>query len=193
MKQVTPILVFAALVAGPLAAQHTHPGTPQPTAPAGASARPMMSGMGGMMRPGMDTMMGSHGMPAMMRGMAGMDSLMPAMHAMMAYAPAALLDRRAELRLDDDQASRLSRLAAGSRAAHDSAMMTAQHQRRTLSDAVAAGGDPAAAVRHFTAMHEAMGLAHAAHLRAALEARAMLTAGQRSLVEAAAHQHGGSR
>jgi hypothetical protein len=107
MKQVTPILVLAALVAGPLAAQHTHPGTPQPTAPAGASARPMMSGgMGGMMRPGMDTMMGSHGMAAMMMGMAGMDSLMPVMHTMMAYAPAALLERRAELRLDDDQAAR---------------------------------------------------------------------------------------
>lgn len=194
MKRVVPIVALATLVAGPLAAQHMHPGTPQPTPPpAGAPARPMMSGgMGGMMLPGMDSMMASHGMPMMMMQMAGMDSTMTSLHALMGYAPRALLERRVPLRLDDDQANRLAGIAAVKQPAHDSAMAAAQRHRRALQDALAAGGDPAAAATHFDAMHAAMGAAHAAELRAALDARAVLTAGQRSLVDAASTlNHGG--
>lgn len=182
MKRLPILLVLAAVAATPVRAQHRHP------AP---SARPAAPPMPGMMTTGRDSTRASHHMPMMMMDMAGMDSLMPAMHAMMAFAPAALLERRAELRLDDDQARRLSALANVSRPAHDSAMTAAQQHRRALRDALA-GGDPAAA-GHVAAMHAAMGSAHAVQLRASLEARAVLTAGQRSLVEAAGHQHGGSR
>lgn len=194
MKRVVPIVALATLVAGPLAAQHMHPGTPQPTPPpAGAPARPMMSGgMGGMMMPGMDSMKASHGMPMMMMQMAGMDSTMTSLHALRGYAPRALLERRAALRLDDDQVNRLAGIAAINRPVHDSAMAAAQHHRRALHEALASGGDHAAAATHFDALHAAMGAAHAAELRGALEARAVLTAGQRSLVDGApAHNHGG--
>ncbi len=180
-------LMFTALaaIASPLAAQQHH------AAPARraqqAAGCPGMSG-GHMMMGGMDsTMMQGMMMPGMM--MPGMDSMMAPMHALMAFAPAHLLERRTDLQLDNDQADRLTHIAAQSRASADSGMSTAMMHSRELSDVVKGSGDPTAATTHFTAMHDAMGLAHAAMLRAALQARAVLTPGQR---ERAAQRCGGA-
>ena len=118
--------------------------------------------------------------------------MMAPLHALMAYAPQGLLERRAALQLDSDQESRLVRIAAGGRAAHDTALAAAAHHRRALEASVASP-DPATVTAHFQEMHAAMGASHAAMLRAAVEARAVLTPGQRSLVEGAAHNHGGGR
>ena len=173
-------LLFAAVSATPLAAQHAHPQPPaQPRAPEAQAAAttpapcPMtMQGGMGMMVPGMDSMMGP-------------------LHAAMVYAPRSLLERKAVLRLDSDQESRLAGIAAVSRAAHDSARAAADQHRGQLQEAVAAAvPDPASVAAHFEAMHAAMGAAHQAMLRAALEARAVLTVGQRGMVDPAGHDAG---
>lgn len=167
MHRIALLTTVVAFAATPLAAQHAHPGAPpQP---------PMMAGM----------MHGEDGM-----GMAAMDSMMAPLHAVMAYAPQRLLERKATLRLDSEQEERLTRIAAASQAAHDSAMVAAEHHRNALEAAAAATSDPAAVTAHYEAMHAAMGAAHAAMLRAALESRAVLTAGQRGLVDVPGHDGG---
>jgi hypothetical protein len=173
-------LLVAAVSATPLAAQHAHPQQPaQPRAPEPQAAPtppapcPMaMPGGMGMMMPGMDSMMGP-------------------LHAAMAYAPRRLLERKAALRLDDDQESRLAGIAAVSQPVHDSARAASDQHHRQLVEALApAAADPASVAAHFAGRHAAMGAAHSAMLRAALESRAVLTAGQRALVDAPAHDSG---
>ncbi len=171
-------LLFAAVSATPLAAQHDHQAPPPRTVPAQQTPTPsapcpmgVQGGMG-MMMPGMDSMMGP-------------------LHAVMAYAPRRLLERKAALRLDSDQESRLAGIAAVSQPVHDSARAAADQHRRQLHEAMAAAApDPASVAAHFEGMHAAMGTAHEAMLRAALESRAVLTAGQRGLVDAPAHDAG---
>jgi len=170
-------LLFAAVSATQLAAQHDHQAPPPRTVPAQQTPVPsapcpmgVQGGMG-MMMPGMDSMMGP-------------------LHAVMAYAPRSLLERKAALRLDSDQESRLAGIAAVSQAAHDTAHAAAEHHRRALLEAAGAAPDPATVTAHFEAMHAAMGAAHAAMLGAALESRALLTAGQRGMVDAPAHEPG---
>jgi Spy/CpxP family protein refolding chaperone len=173
-------LSLIALTAGatPLAAQHDHQAPPPRTVPAQQTPTPsapcpmgMQGGMG-MMMPGMDSMMGP-------------------LHAVMAYAPRRLLERKAALRLDSDQESRLAGITAVSQPVHDSARAAADQHRRQLHEAMAAAApDPASVAAHFAGMHAAMGTAHEAMLRAALESRALLTVGQRSLVEAPSHDAG---
>lgn len=170
-------LLFAAVSATPLAAQHAHPRPPaQPRAPEpqAAPTAPAPCPMG--MQGGMGMMM------------PGMDSMMVPLHAVMGYTPRRLLERKVALRLDGDQESRLAGIAAVSQPVHDSARAAADQHRRQLQEALAAAApDPASVAAHFEGMHAAMGTAHEAMLRAALESRAVLTAGQRGLLESAAH------
>lgn len=168
MHRIALLTTVVAFAATPLAAQHAHPGAPpQP---------PMMAGM----------MHAEDGM-----GMAAMDSMMAPLHTVMVYAPQRLLERKAALQLGIDQESRLARIAAASRAAHDSAWAAADQHRGQLQEAVAAAvPDPASVAAHFEAMHAAMGAAHQAMLRAALEARVVLTVGQRGMVDPAGHDAG---
>jgi hypothetical protein len=194
------LLAVGAFAAAPLAAQHQHPApaAPRPAAPAAAApaAHQMgMAGGAGRMMPGMDSMMGM--CPMMGMGgtgagsmMTGMDSLMGPLHAVMAYAPRQLLARRAELRLDEDQVSRLAGIPASGNPEHDSTLAAITRRRDALRQALAAL-DPATVTAHFAALHAAMGAMHGSMLRSALEARAVLTPGQRSLVEGAVHNHGG--
>ena len=171
-------LLFAAVSATPLAAQHDHQAPPPRTVPAQQTPAPsapcpmgMQGGMG-MMMPGMDSMMGP-------------------LHAVMAYAPRRLLEGKAALRLGSDQESRLAGIAAVSQPVHDSALAAADQHRRQLHEALAAAApDPASVAAHFEAMHAAMGAAHQAMLRAALEARVVLTVGQRGMVDPAGHDAG---
>ena len=189
MTRTMMVLALGAFAAAPLAAQHQHP------APAAApAAAPMAHHMGmaggtGMMMPGMDSMMGGMMSAGMM---AGMDSLMAPLHAVMAYAPRQLLARRAELRLDEDQVSRLGGIPAIGNAEHDSSLAAITRHRDALRQALAAL-DPATVTSHFAALHAVMGAMHGTMLRSALEARAVLTPGQRDLVEHAAHNHGGGQ
>jgi hypothetical protein len=166
MHRTLLFLAFAALAAGPLAAQHDHP-APAAAAPA---HRPGMAGMG-------------------MGGMAGMDSMMAPLHAVMPYAPQRLLDAKTALNLNGEQESRLVRMAAAARPAHDSAHASAMQHRQALVSAMATT-DQAGAIAHFQAAHAAMGDCHVAMLRSALEARALLTPSQRAQVDAAPpHRH----
>ena len=178
MTRTMMVLALGAFAAAPLAAQHQHPApaAPRPAAPAAAPAAHQMD-MGGMMGAGA-TM--------------GMDSLMGPLHAVMVYAPRQLLARRAELRLDEDQVSRLGRIPAIGNAEHDSAAAAITRHRDALRQALAAL-DPATVTSHFAALHAVMGAMHGTMLRSALEARAVLTPGQRDLVEHAAHNHGGGQ
>ncbi len=168
----TIALSLVAVLAGsaPVVAQHAHPPAPQqrPVAPPPpAPAAPCPSGMGGM------TMM------------AAMDSTMAVMPRALPYAPSRLLGHRADLRLSVEQEARLVQLVRAAEAAADSTTAAAHEHRRQLADVLAAPTpDAAAADAHFEAAHAATGAGHRAQLRAALEARALLTDDQRGQVDA---------
>ena len=184
------------IIASPLAAQHNHP------APAGASPVAPHAAPRDAMRPAapggdsaafhsmMGGMMGNTRGGAMGTMMADMDSMMGPVHSLLAFAPQALLAQRAVLRLDDEQSSRVAAIQARSEAAHDSAMAGMAQHRRAFGEAVARGENFGSIAPHLEAIHWSMGQAHLALLRAAVDARAVLTAGQREQVGASAPQHG---
>jgi hypothetical protein len=172
MKPFT-LLVAAAVVAAPLAAQG-----PPPWAGRADSARRPMAGMPMMgMHPmmGMD-MMGMHMMGMHMQGMGGM-------HAAMVFAPAYLLEHKDKLALTPQQVTRLEALRDSTKAMHDRAAATARTAGDSLGAALAVTTpDTALARRLFRAHHDAMGEAHWTMLRAGVQAKAVLTATQRERV-----------
>lgn len=170
MKICLLLLTLAVGATGSLQAQHGHmmPSRPAPSRP---SAQPAMS---------MDHM----SMPMAGMGSAlNMDSMMAPESPVLAFAPARVLERAAALQLDDDQQVRLTRLAAATEATQDSVTMAAHHHHHAFAAAVADMNDPQAVAEHFQAMHDAITFAHTAQLKAALDARAVLTPGQRTRIE----------
>ncbi|HEX9610477.1 MAG TPA: Spy/CpxP family protein refolding chaperone [Gemmatimonadales bacterium] len=166
------LLTLLALVAAPLAAQ-------QPVKP--DTAKPGMMGPGMM---GRGRMMGQGMQHEMMAHMQQMQEMMGPMMREMAFAPDHLLNRKDSLGLTADQVSRLTALRDPAKAAHDRAAGQAKAHMDALGKVfTAAAPDTAAARQHFQAAHQAMGDAHWAMLRAAAEARAVLTDGQRGRVE----------
>lgn len=168
MNRVLLIAAAAACAATPLAAQHAHP-TPTRSRPsASPAAQPAAAGQ--------------------MTADCQMQAMMMPLHHLAAFRPDTLLLQARALRLDADQEAQLARLATAGRAARDSLRAAAMAHGAQLQAALDADApDQVAITGHFEAMHAAMGAAHVAALRDALSARALLTAGQRSLV-APAHQ-----
>ena len=116
-----------------------------------------------------------------MSGMMMMDSMMPAMHRMHAFAPAGLLGRAAALELGADQRSRLEEIRSRTAPALDSAMGAARVRQHELTDALAVELPDAGTVSaRFAAAHAAMGLAHQIQLGAAIQAMHVLTIAQRT-------------
>jgi Spy/CpxP family protein refolding chaperone len=153
--QLMRMLVLALIAAAPVTAQ-------QPM------GMPRDSMHRGMMRPGMQGMMEMMG--PMMRGMV--------------FAPGNLLRHREDLGLTVQQVTRLTALHDEATTAHDAAMADARAHHEQLAEVMkAAKPDTAAARRHFDAAHGAMGKAHWAQLRAAAQARAVLTDVQRARVD----------
>jgi len=116
-----------------------------------------------------------------------MDSMMAPMMRAMAYAPQHLLESKDSLHLTADQVSRLTALGDAARAAHNAAGDQAKMHLGEMEEVLhAAAPDTAAVKLHFTAAHRLMGDAMWAMLRAAAQARALLTDAQRSQVDAMA-------
>ncbi len=134
-----------------------------------------------------------------MRGdmMPGMDSMMAPMMRAMADAPQHLLRQKDALHLTSDQVTQLTALGDSAKAAHDAAAHQAQKHLGELEQAMqAAAPDTVAVKAHFDAAHQFMGDAMWAMLRAAAQARALLTDAQRSQVDSMAKnpmpmRHGG--
>ena len=129
-----------------------------------------------------------HDMPDMSH-MQQMQDMMGPMMQSMAFAPDHLLSRKDSLGLTADQVTRLTALRDAAQTAHDRAADAAKTHAAALAKVMdAAAPDTAAARQHFQAAHQAMGDAHWAMLRAAAQARALLTDSQRAHVAAwAAH------
>jgi Spy/CpxP family protein refolding chaperone len=164
-------LLLALAVAAPLAAQ-------QPDS-AKKPAMPM-GGHRGMMGPGMmqGDMQGMMGHMQMMQGMMG-----PMMHSM-AYTPASLLMHKDQLKLTDQQVTRLTALRDAAKTAHDAAMNDMHtHMQEMLPLMDAATPDTAKIKPHFQAVQAAMAKAHWAMLVASAQARAVLNDAQRGWVE----------
>jgi len=159
MQWIQLITAVLALAIAPLAAQEpAHPAHP---AQGERGEREMME----------------HMMP-MMREMMG-----PMMRAM-AFAPEHLLDRRDALALTPQQIARLTALRDAAKAAHDAAHADLKAHHDALAQEMAAPAPDTAVVRkHFQAAHAAMGNAHWAMLRAAAQAKGVLTEAQRGRVE----------
>ncbi|HTT68994.1 MAG TPA: hypothetical protein VMF70_13295 [Gemmatimonadales bacterium] len=154
----TAWLIFLAAAATPLAAQQ-HP-----------APHPMASG--GMMRDDM---------------MRGMDSMMAPVMRVMAYAPEHLLKQKTALHLTADEVTLLTSLGDSAKAAHDAAAGQARMHLGEMEQVMhTAAPDTAAVKAHFDAAHRLMGDAMWAMLRAAAQARALLTDAQRSQVDAMA-------
>jgi Spy/CpxP family protein refolding chaperone len=102
----------------------------------------------------------------------------------MAFAPAQLLRHKSVLELTDAQVTRLTALRDAAQTAQEAAMKDARQHHDQLAEVMkAAAPDTAAARRHFMAAHAAMGQAHWARVRAAAQARAVLTEVQRARVD----------
>lgn len=159
MKRIHTITAVLALAAASLAAQEpAYPAHPAPAEP----------GKGGMM---------DHMMP-MMKEMMG-----PMMRTM-AFSPAHLLERKDVLALTPQQVTRLTALRDAAKSAHDAAEADVKTHHDALARTMAAPAPDTAVVRqHFQAAHAAMGNAHWAMLRAAAQAKAVLTDAQRGRVE----------
>ncbi|HXY18888.1 MAG TPA: hypothetical protein VEH83_02725 [Gemmatimonadales bacterium] len=133
----------------------------------------------------------SHGM---MRGgmmhddmMKGMDSMMAPVMRAMAYAPQHLLREKTALHLTADEVTLLTGLADTAKAAHDAAAGQARMHLAEMAQVMGTAAPDTAALRaHFDAAHRFMGDAMWAMLRAAAQARALLTDAQRSQVDAMA-------
>lgn len=154
-------LLLLAAFAAPLGAQSVKPDT----------ARPRMMGQGMQHE--------------MMMHMQQMEEMMGPMMQAMAFTPDHLLSRKDSLSLTADQVSRLTALGDAAKASHDRAAALAKAHMEALGKVFAAAApDTAAARQHFQAAHQAMGDAHWAMLRAAAQARAVLTDSQRGRVDA---------
>lgn len=153
-----------------------------------AAQEPMMkrdSMRAGMMEPGMmeQGMMGGMMGPGMMMGMMAMQEMMGPMMQGMAFNPAHLLMRKEALALTPQQEARLTSLRDGAKGAHDAAAADAKtHMQAVAQSLAAAKPDTTAAKQHFQAAHAAMGNAHWAMLRAAAQAKPVLTDEQRGRV-----------
>jgi Spy/CpxP family protein refolding chaperone len=107
----------------------------------------------------------------------------PGMH-MMAFSPAHLLERKADLKLTEDQVAKLEKLAADARQKAEQATATHdQHMAEMMAAMQAAKADSAAVHAHFKAALDAMGEAHWAQIEAGLAALALLTDEQRAMVK----------
>jgi len=125
----------------------------------------------------------AQGMP-IAQGMPMMKEMMGPMMRTMAFAPAHLLERKDVLALTPQQVTRLTALRDAAKTAHDAAQADVKTHHDALARAMAAPAPDTAVVRqHFQAAHMAMGNAHWAMLRAAAQAKAMLTEAQRGRVE----------
>lgn len=119
-----------------------------------------------------------------------MEEMMGPMMKSMAYTPAHLLERSAELQLTPDQVTRLTALRDAATPAHDAAHNEARAHMEEVGKAMqAAAPDTGAVKMHFQGAHNAMGKAHWTMLAAAAQARAILTVAQRAKVEAPATGH----
>jgi Spy/CpxP family protein refolding chaperone len=173
-------MLLALTVAVPLAAQQPD-SAKKPAMPMGEMMGPgMMHGemmQGGMM--GMQGMMGP-----MMGHMSQMMEMMGPMMRGMGFNPANLLMHKDALNLTDQQVAKLTALRDAAKTAQDAAMAEAKTHMGELQQAFQANAPDTAALRHhFLAAHAAMGNAHFAQLRAAAQAKALLTDTQRGRVE----------
>jgi hypothetical protein len=102
----------------------------------------------------------------------------------MAFTPAQLLERKDVLALTPQQVTRLTALRDEAKKAHDAAAAEAKQHRDALEKSLQASPPDTAGLRtHFQAMHSAMGNAHWTMLRAAGQARGVLTDAQRGRVD----------
>lgn len=175
MNRIVISLAALAIGAKPLAAQqHAHQAdSSQRQAP----QRPPSA------HPGMQShdAMGMAGMGSMMEMM----EMMGAMSRVMAYTPPRLLERKRDLRLTQEQEARLAQIQQAARPERDDARTSADQHGRMFQEALnASAPDSSSVVAHFESMHAAMGVMHRAELRAALEARSVLTEAQRRQVDA---------
>jgi len=152
---------LALLVAVPLAAQQ----------PDTAKMKHPHQGMGMGMGPGHDMMA----------------DMMAPMMGVMAYMPEHLLARKADLKLTDDQVTKLTALQAQSKSMHEG-LMGSMKPHFDAMNAAFAKGDTAGAQMHFNEAHDAMGKAHAHGIAIASQARAVLTDAQRAQVDQWAKQ-----
>jgi hypothetical protein len=117
--------------------------------------------------------------------MAAMHEMMAPMMRAMAFTPQRLLERKDDLGLTPTQITRLTALHDAAHAAHQAAQAEAGAHRDALVRVLTAASPDTASLRqHFQAAHDAMGKGHLAMLRAAAQARSLLTEGQRGRVEA---------
>lgn len=113
-----------------------------------------------------------------------MQEMMGPMMRVMMFSPEHLLQRKDVLGLTTAQVTRLTTLRDAAKTAQDAAQADAKTHHDALMQAMnAAAPDTAALRQHFQAAHAAMGNAHWAMLRAAAQARAVLTEGQRGRVD----------
>jgi len=174
-------LLLALAVAAPLAAQQPD-SAKKPAMPMGR--HPGMMGQG-MMQGDM------HGM---MMGNMPMMGMMGPMMRNMAYNPASLLMHKDELKLTDQQVTKLTALRDAARTAHDAAMSDMHtHMQELMPLMSAATADTAKMKPHFQAALAAMANAHWAMLVASTQAKTVLDDTQRARVEgwADAMQHHG--
>lgn len=129
----------------------------------------------------------AHGMPMHGEMMPGMDSMMAPMMRVMAYAPQHLLQEKDTLHLTSEQVTRLTALGDSAAAAHNAAARQVQMHLGEMEQVLrGAALDTAAMKVHLGAAQRYMGDAMWAMVRAAAEARALLTDTQRAQVDAMA-------
>lgn len=174
MKALTTLAAAMLVSAGPLAAQQdtVRPRGPGPQC-VGADCPRAGAAMPGGMGAGMGMM---HGGGMGMMGAGG------AMARTMAFAPDRLLDHRAALGLSERQVQRLTQLRDDAKAAHDAQHEMAMKYMEELGK-LAGSTDTAAVRAAFMGHHQAMGSAHWIMLRAATQAKGVLTEVQRARVD----------
>ena len=124
-------------------------------------------------------------MGRMMGDPMGMQEIMEPMASVMLYTPPHLLARKDALGLTADQVARLTALRDATTAAQGAAMSEAKTHLEELQGAADASPPDSLLVKtHFLAAHAAMGRAHWLSIRSALEARGLLTDGQRTKLKA---------
>ena len=112
-----------------------------------------------------------------------MEMMGPMMRVMM-FSPEHLLQRKDALGLTAAQVTRLTALRDAAKTAHDAAQADLKTHHTAVMQAMNANAPDTVALRqHFQAAHTAMGNAHWAMLRAAAQARAVLTDAQRGRVD----------
>jgi hypothetical protein len=178
MKKLAILAVVALVSGASLAAQqdstrprgHMHGQCTGPNCPA-----PGGMGMGQGMGAGM-----GQGMGRMQDG--GMGMMGGAMGRITIFAPARLLEHRDVLTLSDRQVQQLTALRDAAQQSHDEQHTLAHNYMQELGK-LAGSSDTAAVSRAFFAHHNAMGSAHWIMMRAALQAKGVLTDVQRARVE----------